>query len=157
MRALSVRQPWAWAIVNGHKRIENRTWAPRYRGTLLIHASKSKADLSWMRLVGRYTRTLVRDFEAHLAYGAIVGVVRLKEILPPEVETPQPEWSLPGYQHWVFEDAVALREPFPCLGRLQLWRPGEFAADWCATDLALWSERGLEPFPDLQPFLGGQA
>lgn len=40
MRALSIRQPWAWLIVHGHKGIENRNWATRYRGPIAIHASK---------------------------------------------------------------------------------------------------------------------
>lgn len=40
MKALSVRQPWAWLIVNGLKDIENRNWSTRYRGPVLIHASK---------------------------------------------------------------------------------------------------------------------
>jgi hypothetical protein len=40
MIALSIRQPWAWLIVNGHKPVENRTWRTSYRGPLLIHASK---------------------------------------------------------------------------------------------------------------------
>lgn len=40
MRAISVRQPWAWLIVNGHKPIENRDWRCDYRGPLVIHASK---------------------------------------------------------------------------------------------------------------------
>lgn len=41
-RALSIRQPWAWLIVNGYKDIENRTWkySPSYRGNVAIHASK---------------------------------------------------------------------------------------------------------------------
>lgn len=42
MKALSVMQPWAWLIVNGHKDIENRDWKPanpalRFRGKVLIH------------------------------------------------------------------------------------------------------------------------
>jgi hypothetical protein len=41
MKVLSVRQPWAWLIVNGYKDIENRTWHLRYRGSLLIHAGKA--------------------------------------------------------------------------------------------------------------------
>lgn len=41
MRALSIRQPWAWLIVNGHKPIENREWSTQYRGPLLIHAGKT--------------------------------------------------------------------------------------------------------------------
>ena len=39
MKALSIRQPWAWLIAAGHKLIENRTWRTAYRGPLLIHAS----------------------------------------------------------------------------------------------------------------------
>lgn len=40
MRALSIRQPWAWLIVKGYKDIENRVWSTRYVGPLVIHASK---------------------------------------------------------------------------------------------------------------------
>ena len=40
MKALSVRQPWAWCIVNGWKDVENRRWSTSHRGPLLIHASK---------------------------------------------------------------------------------------------------------------------
>lgn len=40
MKALSIRQPWAWLIVNGFKDIENRSWDTKYRGLVLIHASK---------------------------------------------------------------------------------------------------------------------
>lgn len=39
MKALSIRQPWAWLIVNGHKGVENRTWPTRMRGEILVHAS----------------------------------------------------------------------------------------------------------------------
>ncbi len=38
MRALSIRQPWAWLIVNGYKDIENRSWRTNYRGPFLVHA-----------------------------------------------------------------------------------------------------------------------
>lgn len=41
MKALSVRQPWAWLIVNGHKQIENRSRYIRHFGPLLIHASQT--------------------------------------------------------------------------------------------------------------------
>ncbi len=40
MKALSIQQPWAWLIVNGHKDVENRTWHNRLRGRIWIHASK---------------------------------------------------------------------------------------------------------------------
>lgn len=40
MKALSIRQPWAWLIVQGHKPLENRTWSTNFRGPMLIHASQ---------------------------------------------------------------------------------------------------------------------
>lgn len=40
MKAISIRQPWAWCIITAGKDIENRDWPTRFRGTVLIHASK---------------------------------------------------------------------------------------------------------------------
>lgn len=44
IKALSVRQPWAWAIIHGGKDIENRSWQAvnhglNVRGRVAIHAS----------------------------------------------------------------------------------------------------------------------
>lgn len=49
MKALSIQQPWAWAILHG-KPVENRTWPTRFTGQFLIHTGK-KFDLngfSWL-------------------------------------------------------------------------------------------------------------
>lgn len=46
MKALSIQQPWAWAIVKRDKRVENRTWPTTYRGPVLIHASQACQDSS---------------------------------------------------------------------------------------------------------------
>lgn len=40
MKALSIRQPWAWLIVNGYKDIENRSWHTKHRGRFIVHAAK---------------------------------------------------------------------------------------------------------------------
>lgn len=40
MRALSIQQPWAWAIFALDKDVENRTWRTALRGRILIHAGK---------------------------------------------------------------------------------------------------------------------
>ena len=42
MKAISLWQPWAWAITHAGKDVENRTWPTRYRGPLLIHAAKRR-------------------------------------------------------------------------------------------------------------------
>lgn len=41
-KVLSVRQPWAWLLVNGYKTIESRTWSLNYRGRLWIQAAKKE-------------------------------------------------------------------------------------------------------------------
>ena len=38
-RALSIRQPWIWAILNAGKAIENRPRRFNYRGPICLHAS----------------------------------------------------------------------------------------------------------------------
>jgi len=40
MKALSVKQPWAWLIATERKSIETRTWPTSYRGDLLICSGK---------------------------------------------------------------------------------------------------------------------
>ena len=40
MKALSIRQPWAWLIVNGYKDIENRTWSTDFSGRAYVNAGK---------------------------------------------------------------------------------------------------------------------
>ncbi len=48
MKALSIRQPWAWLIVHGPKRIENRGWPTAFRGTFLIHAAKGMTNREYL-------------------------------------------------------------------------------------------------------------
>lgn len=76
MKAISIRQPWAWLIVNGYKDIENRTWDTKYRGYVLIHASKGltrkEYDEACAMVVDRLIRVDIPDFE-DLERGGIVG------------------------------------------------------------------------------------
>ena len=76
VRLLSIQQPWAWLIVHGEKRIENRRWRTRYRGPIAIHASLA-FDHSFAS--GRFP--LPADAElppiATLPRGAIVGVATI--------------------------------------------------------------------------------
>jgi hypothetical protein len=41
VKALTIRQPWAWAIIYAGKNIENRSWNTKLRGTIAIHAGFS--------------------------------------------------------------------------------------------------------------------
>lgn len=44
MRAITVQQPWAWAIAERHKPIENRGQNVTYRGEVAIHAGLKLSD-----------------------------------------------------------------------------------------------------------------
>jgi hypothetical protein len=76
MKALSIKQPWAWLIVNGHKDVENRDWQTKYRGPVLIHASKGMtfAEYEDASLFARRCRCRVAvPPREELQRGGIVG------------------------------------------------------------------------------------
>lgn len=77
-KAISIRQPWAWLIVNGHKDIENRTWGTSYQGQLFIHASSKMTRFEYeeARKFAAENEVQIPDRSA-LPLGGIVGVARL--------------------------------------------------------------------------------
>src|SRR5205807_113707 len=72
LRALSLRQPWAWLVVNGYKDIENRSWRTNHRGPLLIHASQSRADFTPEKLAVIEQKYGV-DVPWKVEFGGMVG------------------------------------------------------------------------------------
>lgn len=44
MKALSIKQPWAWLICAGYKNIENRTFDAPKCGRIYVHAGKKVDD-----------------------------------------------------------------------------------------------------------------
>jgi hypothetical protein len=72
MKALSIQQPWAWLIVNGHKNIENRDWPTNFRGKIYVHAGK-KLDKDAIT----YIKHEYPDIQLPDAYdlGGVVGTV----------------------------------------------------------------------------------
>ena len=77
MKALSVRNPWAWLIVQGLKDIENRTWQTSYRGPVLIHAGVTKANRIDMQIVEEMAGVLGFRLPKDFRYGGIVGVCNI--------------------------------------------------------------------------------
>lgn len=136
MKAISVRQPWAWLIVNGHKDIENRSWRTKYRGQVLIHAGQ-KLDM-YDYLVAQTIATklgITLPFPDDLQRGGIVGMVGITDC----VEESQSPWFF-GPKGFTLAGAVPL--PFePMKGRLSFFETG------------CWIENG-ELRGELQPYAG---
>lgn len=122
MRALSIRQPWTWAILHAGKRVENRTWpAPESAigETIAIHAGRSydHEGRAWIeQTLGRYV-PLCKS-----ARGAIVGTARLAacERITGILRRDLTPWHC-GPWCWALDDVRPLSEPVPCKGRLGLW------------------------------------
>lgn len=74
MKALSIRQPWAWLIVNGYKTVENRDWNTKYRGRFFVHASKKIDVIGYEWINKNFPEIELPDtFET----GGIIGTARL--------------------------------------------------------------------------------
>lgn len=114
MRALSVRQPWAWLIVNGFKPIENRNWPTSYRGEILIHASKTCARKYYGEVMESLRSQFGRDCQPVPAFddlerGGVVGVARIVDCVSDTLSlgSRQVPW-FQGEYGWVLEDARPL-------------------------------------------------
>ena len=119
MKVLTVRQPWAWAIAEGYKTVENRTWSTSYRGPILIHAGTSSASMREGRAYLERLRIEAPPAE-DLTYGAVVARVELVDCLPladvDRIRHPFAE----GPFCWRLDDVVAV-EPVAMTGRLGLF------------------------------------
>ncbi len=115
--ALSVRQPWAWAIIHGGKDVENRSARAASHGLdprrIAIHAAKG---------MSRDEYELASEFMAaldvacprpnDLVRGAIIGVVTVDAVVK---KSTSPWFS--GPRGLVLSDPVAV-EPIPAVGAL---------------------------------------
>ena len=141
MKVLSVMQPWASLIFHG-KNIENRTWATKYRGELLIHASAKSAGIASELLTDEQWDFLGLDdsswnlWQSDLMAGkyitsAFIGKVDIVDcvINHPSVWAEQSPYLIDPRSHplkpiynWVLENPVLFDEPiFNVKGKLNLW------------------------------------
>lgn len=146
MRILTVRQPWAWAIVHGGKDVENRVRniAGDYRGPVAIHVAQADAETApdglWL-MHGDWYRARARQpkkFEpAFWDRGRIIGVVDLAGIHRSGACDKGPTWQeSPGFHalpyegcspwaennahHLVLANPRPISEPIPYKGALGL-------------------------------------
>lgn len=82
MKALSIKQPWAWLIIHGGKDIENRSWHTKFRGRFLVHASKGMTKFEYF-YAKRYAAAIGVSIPSadELKRGGIIGSVELVDSL----------------------------------------------------------------------------
>jgi|SRR5882672_765658 len=123
MKALSIRQPWAWAILNAGKDIENRDWPTRFRGTVAIHAAKGMTreeyDLAMEFLRDSFQLGSEIPNPPYLNQydrGAILGLVDIVDCV---THSDSPWFQ--GEYGFVLANPRPLKTPIPCRGALNFW------------------------------------
>lgn len=129
-KALSIRAPWWWWILYAGKDIENRDWPTKYRGIVLIHASKwwsrdgfeddwHSAD-SMFRATGKpfpgtweWSPDRIRSVGGH-----IVGRAEIVDC----VQQSSSPWFV-GRYGFVLRNAEPIAKPYPVRGALGFFDP----------------------------------
>jgi hypothetical protein len=123
MKAITLRQPWAWAIINAGKDIENRNWKTHFRGRVAIHAaagmtlSEYEEGCTYIKNINRRRR--IPAYE-DLERGAIIGTVEIVDC----VQDSNSLWFM-GKYGFVLKRPERLTEPIPCKGALSFWNVPE--------------------------------
>lgn len=131
MKALTLRQPWAWLVIHGWKNIENRTWNTRFRGRFWVHTSKAHLESDYARAWDVCTQMGVNlPHYSSCVYqcGGIIGAATLATVLPREDVG---DWKFQGQYGFVLED----RQPtafVECKGALNFWTIPEDVASQVA-------------------------
>jgi hypothetical protein len=110
--AITIRNPWAWATVQGFRAIHNECFNSNYRGKLLIHSSAIKPSRIYP--FPQDKNIIIPD---ELIYGAIIGEVILVDI----VKNHTSKWAIRNQWHWVLEEAKQYENPIYCDDRIGLW------------------------------------
>lgn len=121
IKALSIKQPWAWLIKKGYKDIENRTWSTKYRGWFFIHTGQQPDVEGYDRAARKlreYNGKEIPPLE-NLNTGGIVGKARIVDCVETHIS---PWWNDETDYGFVIDMAhpVPFRE---CPGQLRFFEP----------------------------------
>jgi len=129
VKAITVRQPWGWAIFNLGKDVENRKGniAGAYRGPVVVHAGKTPIGTmdpgrDFIRSVSGYLPLI----EHPSTLGVALGVVDLVGVHPSCLffgrgEGPCSPWAMDAPFHLELANPRPFPEPIPYKGALGLW------------------------------------
>lgn len=118
-KALTLKQPWAWAVFALGKNVENRSWDTAYRGQLFIHAGQTY-DHSGAAWIAQKFGVEVPG-PGNLPSGAIVGWVEIGSVSQESFKPNLFPWAIEGQYHWHLKRPYQFHEPIPYQGRLGLW------------------------------------
>lgn len=121
MKALSIRQPWAWLICAGLKNIENRPWPTNYRGRIYVHAGQrfDWAGYSWVGQHGELLRNVDVGKWIELALARPTGIIGEVDIVGCVTMSESPWFA--GPYGLVLARPQLYEKPIPMRGHLGLF------------------------------------
>lgn len=122
MNVLSVHEPFATMIIQGHKPIENRTWPPpkslmKPGERFAIHATIRAVDLEDMNFCSEVSGLAVSVIASSIQPGHILGTVEFRG-----VSTKHPSLWFVGPIAWLLAEPRELAHPIPYRGQQGLWK-----------------------------------
>lgn len=127
LKAITVKNPWAWSILHAGKDVENRSQSINHRGTLYIHVAKRDDEAGYENETFRQARAKAPQAvknNLHLK-GHVLGTVEVVGChYSTECRTAEgycSKWARPGFYHWELANPKPLACPFPEIGQLGLW------------------------------------
>lgn len=154
MKVISLLQPWATLVIIGAKKIETRSWNTKFRGPILIHASKKKDPDGYSLWHSKHCwdRFTNNKHFAELPFGSIVGKADIIESTSTEFyrnakeagiaicnesgstkklieEDWEQEFAFGDFSGnrfgWLLKNPVEFINPFKAKGNLGLWNHNE--------------------------------
>ena len=119
MKAITIKEPFASLIIEGHKKYEYRSWKTKYRGKILIHAGLGKYPGDMSRF-DSYEFSPNKGFilgEAEIVDCILVTEEIKKELLK---EDPIINKHAEGYA-FKLANIKKYNKPIPAKGKLSLW------------------------------------
>lgn len=122
MKVLTIKEPWATLIIDGHKKYEFRSWKTNYRGKILIHAGMSLEK----DMLNRF-----KDYDLTCSKGEIIGEAMLTDCIFVTEEFQEELRKIDATVYarsnhvekyaWKLENVKKYKKKIPIKGKLGLW------------------------------------
>lgn len=134
LKALTIQQPFASAIIAGHKRFETRLWKPGKINKFILHAGRKECNAIDNHFIAQRIDNWPMNYQ--LPTGAALGIVRIikcydavqvyhKQLKPNPSAATEIEMQLGlyriGYFAWELEVVEVFEKPIDAVGQQRFW------------------------------------
>lgn len=117
LRALSIKQPWAFVILKKGKNVENRQINCHYRGFIALHTSKKPLeDFEYLK-----DHFGISVDPKKVPYGCVVGFAEIVDVITKKQITAKTKKWFGGKYGYVLKNIMVLPNPVPTNGGRGIW------------------------------------